>query len=419
MIMKIKKFASYLLAFAAAFSILFQSSVLAEETTAPTDTTSNEQITTEASNWPSGPEVTSTAAIVMEESTQTILYAKNMDEVLYPGAAVKIMTTLTALENASLDDTVKMTATGLAGATDGGAHIAAQLDEEFTLEQCLYAVMLASANDIALQVAEQVGGSVENFVALMNARAKELGCTNTVFTNPTGMTDENQHTTAHDLALIMNAAIENETFCTIAAAGSYTIPATNKSGGERTLTNNFSMLDTSKATYYQGCLGGKEGFTQASLSTLVCAAQRNGITLISVVLQGADGQTEPDAIATLDYGFSNFQVLDAGKEDFDVISGGNVVLPMTASLSDITYEDTDDGESISRTYYFGSTKIGSAKIMPEEKIDTTIVEQNKQNLQDAESFSADKSYTPYYFIGGIGILLLLLSIFGIVKVAKS
>lgn len=416
MIMKIKKFASYLLAFAAAASLLCQSSIFAEEATSPA---AAEITTNTLSNWPSGPEVTSTAAIVMEESTQTILYAKNMDEVLYPGAAVKIMTTLTALENASLDDTVKMTATGLAGATDGGAHIAAQLDEEFTLEQCLYAVMLASANDIALQVAEQVGGSVENFVALMNTRAKELGCTNTVFTNPTGMTDENQHTTAHDLALIMNAAIENETFCTIAAAGSYTIPATNKSGGERTLTNNFSMLDTSKATYYQGCLGGKEGFTQASLSTLVCAAQRNGITLISVVLQGADGQTEQDAIATLDYGFSNFQILDAGKEDFDVISGGNVVLPTTASLSDITYEDTDDGESISRTYYFGSTKIGSAKIMPEEKIDTTIVEQNKQNLQDAESFSADKSYTPYYIIGGIGILLLLLSIFGIVKVAKS
>lgn len=416
MIMKIKKFASYLLAFAAAASLLCQSSIFAEEATSPA---AAEITTNTLSNWPSGPEVTSTAAIVMEESTQTILYAKNMDEVLYPGAAVKIMTTLTALENASLDDTVKMTATGLAGATDGGAHIAAQLDEEFTLEQCLYAVMLASANDIALQVAEQVGGSVENFVALMNTRAKELGCTNTVFTNPTGMTDENQHTTAHDLALIMNAAIENETFCTIAAAGSYTIPATNKSGGERTLTNNFSMLDTSKATYYQGCLGGKEGFTQASLSTLVCAAQRNGITLISVVLQGADGQTEQDAIATLDYGFSNFQILDAGKEDFDVISGGNVVLPTTASLSDITYEDTDDGESISRTYYFVSTKIGSAKIMPEEKIDTTIVEQNKQNLQDAESFSADKSYTPYYIIGGIGILLLLLSIFGIVKVAKS
>lgn len=414
--MKIKKFASYLLAFAAAASLLCQSTIFAEEAAAPT---AAEITTNTISNWPVGPEVTSTAAIVMEESTQTILYAKNMDEVLYPGAAVKIMTTLTALENANLDDTVKMTATGLAGATDGGAHIAAQLDEEFTLEQCLYAVMLASANDIALQVAEHIGGSVENFVALMNTRAKELGCTNTVFTNPTGMTDENQHTTAHDLALIMNAAIENETFCTIAAAGSYTIPATNKSGGERTLTNNFSMLDASKATYYQGCLGGKEGFTQASLSTLVCAAQRNGITLISVVLQGADGQTEPDAISTLDYGFSNFQILDAGKDDFDIISGGNVVLPTTASLSDITYEDIDDGENISRTYYFSGTKIGSAKIMPEEKIDTTIVEQNKQNLQDAESFSADKSYTPYYIIGGIGLLLLLLSIFGIVKVAKS
>lgn len=83
------------------------------------------------------------------------------------------------------------------------------------MEQCLYAIMLASANDIALQVAEQIGGSVDAFVQKMNDRAQELGCTNTVFTNPTGLPDDNQHTTAHDLALIMQAAISNDSFRTI------------------------------------------------------------------------------------------------------------------------------------------------------------------------------------------------------------
>lgn len=131
-----------------------------------------------------------------------------MDQQLFPGSTVKIMTTLLALENSQLTDQVTMTATGVSGVTDGGANISANLDEVFTMEQCLYAIMLVSANDIALQVAEHLGGSVEGFVQMMNQRAAELGCTNTVFTNPTGLSDENQHTTAHDMALIMQAAIK-------------------------------------------------------------------------------------------------------------------------------------------------------------------------------------------------------------------
>ena len=193
---------------------------------------------------PRGPDITSTAAVVMEDSTNTIVYAKNMDQVLYPGATVKVMTTLLALENSQLTDQVTMTATGVSGVTDGGANISAQLDEVFTMEQCLYAMMLSSANDIALQVAEHIGGSVDAFVQMMNTRATEFGCTDTVFTNPTGLPDENQHTTAHDMALIMKAAIDNDTFRTIAGTTSYTIPATNVSGGERVLTNNFSMTNS-------------------------------------------------------------------------------------------------------------------------------------------------------------------------------
>ena len=179
-------------------------------------------ITTNAvPGWPQGADITSTAAVVMEESTNTIVYAKNMDQQLFPGSTVKIMTTLLALENSQLTDQVTMTATGVSGVTDGGANISANLDEVFTMEQCLYAIMLVSANDIALQVAEHLAGSVEGFVQMMNQRAAELGCTNTVFTNPTGLSDENQHTTAHDMALIMQAAMENETFRTIAGAFLY------------------------------------------------------------------------------------------------------------------------------------------------------------------------------------------------------
>ena len=252
--MKIKRFFAGLLAAAAAFSLLLHTPVKAAEETAAAGT----GITTNSiSSWPQGPDITSTAAVIMEDSTNTIVYAKNMDQVLYPGATVKVMTSLLALENSQLTDQVTMTATGVSGVTDGGANISAQLDEVFTMEQCLYAMMLSSANDIALQVAEHIGGSVDAFVQMMNTKASELGCTNTVFTNPTGLPDENQHTTAHDMALIMKAAIDNDTFCTIAGTTSYTIPATNVSGGERVLTNNFSMTNSANAAYSQYCLGGR------------------------------------------------------------------------------------------------------------------------------------------------------------------
>lgn len=137
----------------------------------------------------------------------------------------------------------------------------------------------------------------------MNARAQELGCTNTVFTNPTGLPDENQHITAHDMALIMETAMENETFRTIAATSSYTIPATNVSGGDRVLSNSFTMINNASDGYYEACIGGKEGYTVASGSTLVCEASKNNMKLVCVVLNGASGVTDDEAIALLNYGF--------------------------------------------------------------------------------------------------------------------
>ena len=272
--MQLKRLCRGLLTLGISCSLIFQTPVLAaEETTTDTQTDASAVTTNSIPGWPQGPEITSSAAVIMEDATQTLLYSKNMDQVLYPGATVKIMTTLLALENCQLTDQVTMTATGVSGVTDGGANISAQLDEVFTVEQCLYAIMLSSANDIALQLSEHIGGSVDAFVQMMNDRAAQLGCTNTVFTNPTGLPDENQHTTAHDMALIMKAAIDNESFRTIAGTASYTIPATNVSGGDRVLTNNFSMMSASNAAYYQYCLGGREGYTEASGSNQ-CKADR-------------------------------------------------------------------------------------------------------------------------------------------------
>ncbi len=387
------------------------------------EVTENTGISTNAiPGWPQAQDITSTAAVVVEESTSTILYAKNMDQPLYPSSAVKIMTCLVALENSSLDEQVTMTETGVAEVTDGSANISSQLGEVFTMEQCLYAIMVGSANDIALQVAEHVSGSVEAFVQKMNEKAKEVGCKDTVFTNPTGLPDENQHTTAHDLARITRAAMQNDTLRTISSSVSYTIPATNLSGGDRVLTSNFTMIKPGDPAYYQGCLGGKEGFTQASGSVLATAANRNGMTLICVVLNGASGQTDDEAIALLDYGFSNFKKVSLGNNDFSIVSGGTVIIPSNASASDLktTDQKQDDG-TLKRKYFFGNDKqVGSAKVeVRDTNANKQALAESEKHLEEAQDFSNVHTNFPYYLIGGIGIILLALLIWAIVKVVKS
>ena len=417
--MKLKRLCSGLAAMGLACSLLFQTPVLAAEESADTQTSSIS--TNSISGWPQGPEITSTAAVIMEDTTETTIYAKNMDQVLYPGATVKVMTTLLALENAQLSDQVTMTATGVSGVTDGGASISAQLDEVFTVEQCLYAIMLSSANDVALQIAEHIGGSVDSFVQMMNARAAELGCTNTVFTNPTGLPDENQHTTAHDMALIMKAAIDNESFRTIAGTSSYTIPATNVSGGERVLTNNFAMLNNTDASYYQYCLGGREGYTEASGSTLVCGAEKDGISLIAVVLQGASGTTAAEAVSLLNYGFDNFQLLSLGDNDFNMISEGEVFVPNGTASDALTTQDGDvqDGQ-YSRQFFFNGTPVGTAVMsVASTEEDTAVIEASTQNLTDAQNYTDSHTNLPYMIIGAIGAVLSLLIIWRIVRAAHS
>ena len=417
--MKKSRLTAALLAFGISASMIFQTPVYAAEDTAVTAAAVSTITTNSISGWPQGPDITSAAAVVMEDTTNTILYAKDMDQSLSPAGAVKIMTCLLALENSQLTDQVTMTETGVSGVTDGGAHISSQLGEVFTMEQCLYAIMLASANDIALQIAEQIGGSVEAFVEKMNSRAQELGCTNTVFTNPTGLPDDNQHTTAHDLALIMQAAINTDGFRDIASATSYTIPATNVSGGARNLTSSFSLTNQTASAYYSGCIGGRESTTTASGSVLVTAAERNSTTLICVVMNGATGQTANEAITLMDYGFGNFQLLDLSEEDFHILSGGQVMIPSGATSDDLTTEDTESDGQISRTYSFGGTQVGTAVIETTAEDSATTDSQENDTNMEAARVSQNASPVPYFIIGGVGVLLLVLLLLKMIKVIKS
>ena len=326
--------------------------------------------------------------ILMEEFTGTILYEKNSDEAHYPASITKIMTTLLALENGNLSDMVTFSDDAINNTE--GSGIARDYGEQMTLEQCLYGVMLESANECAYAVAEHVGGTVENFVDMMNAKAKELGCTNTHFANPHGLQDENHYTTAHDMALIAQAAYQNETFRIIIGTKMYTIPPTNKHAEETVLRNHHDMLCTyhnaNRKYLYPYCVGGKTGYTATANSTLVTYAEKDGMTLICVVMDTQSPNQFIDTVNLFDYAFDNFQVLNVAENDTDysaetTVDNGNldniapfveldkdavIVLPKTAEFSDtsssVEYNDSDPEIAGSITYTYAGRNVGKADI---------------------------------------------------------
>ena len=354
-------------------------------------------------DWPKEPEIASVSGILLEPETGTILYDKAMDEMHPPAGAVKIMTLLLALENSTLSDEVTFTKTGLSAVGTGSANIAAKDGEILTMEQCLYAAMLASANDVCMQVAEHVSGSVEAFVELMNSRANELGCANTVFTNPTGLADEKQHSTAHDLALLLAKAIEIPEFSQITLADSYTIPATNKTAAPRNLKNSFPLLGS-----YEGLEGGRAGYTQASQGILAAAAKREDLSLICVVLSGPDGQYAKDAASLLDYGFGSFSRIQY-QDSSQILSGGFAILPKGVDKSHVSVRQSADGEGVLEQYYYGGRFVGAARLPNEpEEILEEDSEKEKVAAQYMKEISKRKSSTPYYIIFGVWLALMIL-----------
>lgn len=256
--------------------------------------------------WPAGPQIEGEAAVVLDAGTGTFLYSKNMEAKEYPASITKIMTTLVALEHGNLDSKVKFSDWAVNSLEEGSSRLWMDVGEKITLRQALYGIMLESANDCANAVAEKIGGSEEGFAELMNQKAAELGCVNTHFVNAHGLHNENHYTCARDMAIITKAAMENETFCEIAKTVEYTIPKSKTVKQEHVMVNHQKML-FKEGFYYKGCLGGKTGFTEAALNTLVTVAQRKGRQLICVILR----TNGPEKICwetedLLDYGFKNF-----------------------------------------------------------------------------------------------------------------
>lgn len=272
----------------------------------------------EIDGWPAGPIIEAEAAVVMDASTGAFLYSKNMDAKEYPASTTKIMTALVALEHADLKEKVTFSDYAVFSLEEGSSHVGLQPGEVLRMNRALYGLMLESGNDAANGIAEHVGGSIEGFSEMMNQKAAELGCVNTHFTNPHGLHNEDHYTCARDLALITRAAIQNEAFRKIAGTTYYECPKTNKVKEIRYWKNHNQMIQPDAEYYYEGCLGGKTGFTNDALNTLVTYAERDGRTLICVELRvNGAYKAYSESQQMLDYAFENFQNVEISVDSFD------------------------------------------------------------------------------------------------------
>lgn len=347
-----------LLSFMTAFSLPAQG-IYAEEQ-AGTD-----PLTNHIERWPQMGAINEASGIVMDADNGGILYSLNRDTMRYPASTTKILTALIVLENAGLGDTLTVSGVGQEEILNGSTNAGTIPGETFTVEQCLYVLLLKSANDIADELAVHVAGSIEAFAEMMNQKAAEIGCTNTHFKNPSGMPDSEHYSTAYDMALIMQACLKNETFRKIIATQKYTVPATNKMSEERVYYNHCKLVLEGDEYYYRYCIGGKTGFTKAAWRTLVTAAEKDGRTLICVVMRGPDSTDFADTARLFDYGFDQFTKVS--------VPDGSVNLPSGISTDELTETETEEGDgSVLRRYFWQDLPVGSARSEPETLAASTV-----------------------------------------------
>ncbi len=239
--------------------------------------------------------VSASAAILMEQETGRVLYDHDADEIHRIASITKVMTAILAIESGKMDE---MTTVSKRAVYTEGSSIYLQQGEKIKLEDLVYGLMLRSGNDAATAIAEHVGGSVEGFVFLMNQKAAEIGMTHTVFANPHGLDDHEEHySTAYDMALLTRYTMMNPKFQEISGTKSYTLTRENGTHKWR----NKNRLLTEK---YEYCTGGKTGFTKRAGRTLITTASKDGKDLIAVTLNAPDDWT--DHISMYEYGFKTY-----------------------------------------------------------------------------------------------------------------
>lgn len=274
--------------------------------------------------------VSAKAAILMHADSGRVLYEKNADEHMLIASTTKIMTAIVVLEHCELDDLVEVDSRS-AGIEGSSMYLKA--GESYTVEDLLYGLLLVSGNDAASALALHVADSMEEFAELMNAKAAELGMTESSFKNAHGLDEEGHYSTARDMAKLAAYCMGNEDFARIAGTVSHTV-------GEQTLVNHNRLLRE-----YDGCLGLKTGYTMAAGRTLVTCAERDGARYVCVTLNDPDDWDDHKAL--YDWAFANYsfaEVIPAGLSyEVPLISGAEMTAP--AETEGAAYALIQNGES--------------------------------------------------------------------------
>lgn len=360
----------------------------------------------QVANWPTGPVVGAESAILMEIETGTILYAKNIHQIQYPASTTKLLTALIATEQCDLDEMVTFSHDAVFDTPRDSSHIAMDVGQAITMEQCLNAILIRSANEVSFAIAEHITGTSDwqVFADIMNERAEELGCLNSHFVNPNGLPDDYHYTTAYDLAMIGRAFFANELLCQITLTRRLEIPASDTLPNTKLELNQMAIIPG--GTYgYEYLIGCKTGYTNAARSCLVSAAERDGMTLVCVVMHDEAPYQYEDTRALFEYGFGNFEKVNVAqtetKYDIDntgLFYGGNdifgsstpilslnkddyIILPRTVSFEDtdstISYNTTNENQAAVITYTYHGVDIGSVRV-------NFTVSQSQTHMFDAD-----------------------------------
>ena len=267
---------------------------------------------------------TADAALVYDRSSGTMIYGYNADARIYPTSMVKLMTAIVALENGNLEDMVVVSRAALDSVAIGSVSAGLVRWEEISLRDLLYCMMVASANDASAVIAMHVGGSIDQFITMMNEKARQLGCQDTNFSNVHGLHDENTYTTARDICKILNYGLENELFRAMFETKAYTVPATNKNEERNIITTNYLMSKGYTSKYYDKYFdsrvtGGKTGGTDAAGRCVAVTAKVNNMDLIAIVM-GADPYYTDDGLSVTRFGsFEEMtELLDFVEKGYEV-----------------------------------------------------------------------------------------------------
>ena len=344
-------------------------------------------------NWPAGPKIGAEGAVLMEANTGTVLYGKNSHEKLYPASITKMLTALVAMDECDMDEMVTFSEAAIHSINwREDANMGINPGNSITMEQCLYGLLVGSANEVAYAIAEHIAGdgNIEGFAELMNKKAKELGCTDSHFVTPNGIHDENHYTSPYDMALIAQAFYSNELLTKMASTISYKVPQTDTQPRDDMVVWAKSKLHPGKEYAYEYLVGTKTGYTDVARQTLVSCAEHNGLKLVCVIMMEESPFQFTDTIELFDYGFNNFRSMNIADNDTtyvmkslnffsttsDIFGSSKaiiqmnkddyIVIPADADMEDtvskINYDDLRDNSLARVDYYYNDIYVGSADI---------------------------------------------------------